>query len=308
MAEKRIIVVSEVAPRLKKFTTEAAREFLREYFSYQNRVEEELEAIALMKVLVDPHNMDALRLCFVSDGWCRLFVRRPTNEGLARARRRASLQTPMTPAVLSVSFDKEAELSPLVEQDKKAGVKFESVGGETKADERKEGESQGSALRKEAALRAAAEGAVEDLEDPLLQEEEDESDLPLVVPLSNAHVELMLVQALGPQSVDEVVNLLKKIKMVKDPHNTSIVVAVDYVRRWKEEARWCRHFLPDPVTMMKYFVEGIYPRKLAESLKNQRCKSMDECMTSFIVKYRTYSAAKRTVDCYDDGETPQKED
>ena len=148
---------------------------------------------------------------------------------------------------------------------------------------------------------------MEDLEDPLLQEE-DESDLPLVVPLSNAHVELMLVQALGPQSVDEVVNLLKKIKMVKDPHNTSIVVAVDYVRRWKEEARWCRHFLPGPITMMKYFAEGIYPRKLAESLKNQRCKSMDECMTSFIVKYRTYSAAKRTVDCYDDGETPQKED
>ena len=85
MAEKRIIVVSEVAPRLKKFTTEAAREFLREYFSYQNRVEEELEAIALMKALVDPHDMDALRLCFVSEGWCRLLLRRPTNKGLVRA-------------------------------------------------------------------------------------------------------------------------------------------------------------------------------------------------------------------------------
>ena len=47
MTDRQIIIVSEVAPRLKAFTAEAAREFFRDYFSYRNRVDES-EAISPM--------------------------------------------------------------------------------------------------------------------------------------------------------------------------------------------------------------------------------------------------------------------
>ena len=48
--------------------------------------------------------------------------------------------TPMTPAVLSASFDREVDYSPSVEPERKEGIKFESVKSETKAEERSEDE------------------------------------------------------------------------------------------------------------------------------------------------------------------------
>ena len=102
--------------------------------------------------------------------------------------------------------------------------------------------------------------------------------------------------------------ILKAIKMTKDS-NLTLAMTVDFVRKWKEEARWCRHYLPDQITMGKQFAAGVYPKKLAESLKNQRCSTMEECMQSFLSRYhRMYVQAKRTVNCYGDEEAPRKED
>ena len=121
MAERRIIVVSECAPRMKKHSSEATREFLREYFSYQNRVEE-TEVVVAMKVLIEAHELDILHDCFYSEGWCRLLERRTFfATGVAQERRRAALQTPMTPAVLSASFDREVD-TPSFGPEGKAGV------------------------------------------------------------------------------------------------------------------------------------------------------------------------------------------
>ena len=53
--------------------------------------------------------------------------------------------------------------------------------------------------------------------------------LPQIVPLSNAQVELMLVQVLGPINEDEVVAILKAIKMAKNS-NPTFAMAVEYVR------------------------------------------------------------------------------
>jgi hypothetical protein len=188
MAERRIIVVSELAPRMEKFSSEAARKFLREYFSYQNRVEEN-EVVVNMKVLIDPHELDILMACFISDGWCRLLERRTAAKGVAQEQRRAALQTPMTPAVLSASFDRE--LSPSVEPERKAGVKFESGRSDTKAEERTEVEPKGSDLQGAPSLRSGGGEVITGLDDPLLCLDEGPEALPYVVPLSNAHVELI---------------------------------------------------------------------------------------------------------------------
>ena len=223
MAERRIVVVSEIAPRMDKCTTEAARKFLREYFSYQNRVDEN-EVVLPMKVLIDPHELDILRACFLSEGWCRLLERRTTAIGVAQERRRAALQTPMTPAVLSASFDREVDYSPSVEPERKEGVKFESVKSETKAEERSEDELKSSVLQQAAALKSGAGEVITGLEDPLLCVDESMEALPQIVPLSNAHVELMLVQVLGPRNTaDEVLEILKAVKMPKDANATLVM-------------------------------------------------------------------------------------
>ena len=39
MAEHKVVIVSELAPRLKKFSSAAARKFLREYVAFENRLD-----------------------------------------------------------------------------------------------------------------------------------------------------------------------------------------------------------------------------------------------------------------------------
>ena len=65
--------------------------------------------VVAMKVLIEPQELDILRDCFYSEGCCRLLERRTSARGVAQERRRAALQTPMTPAVLSASFDREVD-------------------------------------------------------------------------------------------------------------------------------------------------------------------------------------------------------
>ena len=62
MAERQIVVVSEVAPRLREFETEAAKTFLREYVSYENRLGVN-EAKIQMKKCVEPEDLDTLLEC-----------------------------------------------------------------------------------------------------------------------------------------------------------------------------------------------------------------------------------------------------
>jgi hypothetical protein len=61
--------------------------------------------------------------------------------------------------------------------------------------------------------------------------------LPNIVPLSNAHIELMLIQLVGPKNSDQVVLLMKQIRMEKHPEDINMSLAADYIRRWKDVAR-----------------------------------------------------------------------
>ena len=71
---------------------------------------------------------------FKSSGWCVLADRKTAISGSPREMRRVSLQTPMTPAVLSASFDEEAA-SMSVQTEKKEGVKFNLFSSEPDAKE-----------------------------------------------------------------------------------------------------------------------------------------------------------------------------
>ena len=59
MTERQIIVVSEVAPRLRELSSEAARTFLREYRSYENRLGVSEMKMA-MKRCIEPSDLDTL--------------------------------------------------------------------------------------------------------------------------------------------------------------------------------------------------------------------------------------------------------
>jgi hypothetical protein len=132
--------------------------------------------------------------------------------------------------------------------------------------------------------------------------------LPNIVPLSNAHIELMLIQLVGPKNSDQVVLLMKQIRMEKHPEDINMSLAADYIRRWKDVARWGRRHLPKQKAMVRAFTEGVCPKRLAQSLINEDCKQLDECMALFLDKFRNWVEAKDTNDSYDDGEPRRTEE
>ena len=71
MASHQVIVVSELAPRLDSFDAGSAQKFLREYFSYRNRVGAG-QAVVPMSAQIDPSDLDTLLDLFVHKGWCRV--------------------------------------------------------------------------------------------------------------------------------------------------------------------------------------------------------------------------------------------
>ena len=58
--EQRFVVVSETAPQLKELDADSDRKFLREYDSYENRVEEGSETIVPMRRCLERDILDLL--------------------------------------------------------------------------------------------------------------------------------------------------------------------------------------------------------------------------------------------------------
>ncbi len=79
-----------------------------------------------------------------------------------------------------------------------------------------------------------------------------------------------------------------------------IVAATTYVRKWKDAMRWCTRFLPREKTLVKHFLAGVYPRRLAYAIKNEEIKKINKCMNTFIVKYREGVSARRTLNLLED--------
>ena len=177
MAERQIIVVSEVAPRLREFEAGAAKTFLREYVSYENRLGVS-EVKTQMKKCIEPEDLDTLLECSEPlEGYT--VVRELPPAGPARDRVRVNIQSPIAPVSLAKAMDEEED---------------------------------------------------EDEED----EEEEGAKRIVLLYLSNAHIEALLVHTLGPQSGEETAAILRAIKMPKDGAYANLVLATTYVRKWKD--------------------------------------------------------------------------
>ena len=212
MAERQIIVVSEVAPRLSVFATEAARTFLRDYVSYENRLGVN-EVKIQMKKCMEPDDLDTLLECSEPlEGFT--VVRELPAAGPARDRVRVDIQSPIAPVSLARSMDEERD------------------------------------------------------------DEEEEERESVVLYLSNAHIEAMLVQTLGPHSEEESSSILRAIKMPKEEAYSSLVLATTYVRKWKDGLRWCKRYLPRNKTLVKFFTGNVFPKRLAYALDNEGIKSI----------------------------------
>lgn len=84
-----------------------------------------------------------------------------------------------------------------------------------------------------------------------------------IADLSNAHIELMLIHALGPADVTEACAILRVIKMAKDVPFTKLSTVTGYIREWKDGIRWCGERCPPEKAMVRFFLDAVVPRKLA---------------------------------------------
>ena len=80
--------------------------------------------------------------------------------------------------------------------------------------------------------------------------------------LSDAHVELMLMHALGPKDIFESVAILSEVKMSREEPFAKLSVATSYVRDWKDAMRWCSKQLPREKELVERFISNVVPRKL----------------------------------------------
>ena len=239
MAEHQIIVVSEVAPRLRELSTEAARTFLREYRSYENRLGVN-ETKMMMKRCIEPADLDTLMdLTYPLRGYS--VVRELPPEGPQREKVRIEVLSPIVPTNLTETLDEDDE-----EEDD--------------------------------------------------EEETIETGIPVLLHMSNAHIEAMILQEMGPQSDEESTDVLKKIRMNPEAVSySSMTLATTYVRDWRESLQWCSAHLPRQRTLVKLFLERIYPRRLASALEIDGCRKIKDCMKKFIMKYKKGVTAKKDL-------------
>ena len=237
MAEQRVIVVSETAPRLLEFEAPAARKFLKEYMAYEGRLDG-LDAQVPMKRCLAPDDLDTLIQCSEDLSGIRVLKTMPTGNAAA-ARVRVDLASPIRNMVLPEEGGSEIEQSDDEE--------------------------------------TAVEGQVD------------------VLYLSNAHIELMLIHALGPQDEMESNGILRSIRMAKDPSFSKISTATGYVRDWKDALRWCRVHVPRGKVLVKNFLANVYPRKLATSLENSGVEDIKNVMSMFVNEYRKGVNARKIL-------------
>lgn len=109
MAERKIVVVSELAPQLLELESEAVRKHMRDYAAYCNRLDGETEVPVPLKRTMDTELLDScIQLSFDMTG---VKVVRRLPEGAANAKKRKKVLTSlslMTPLKLDgVEEEKE---------------------------------------------------------------------------------------------------------------------------------------------------------------------------------------------------------
>jgi hypothetical protein len=121
----------------------------------------------------------------------------------------------------------------------------------------------------------------------------EEGEEEQVLYFSDAHVELMLIHALGPRDVFESVSILYEVKMSRDEPFAKLNVATNYVRDWKDAMRWCSKQLPRERKMVERFLGNIVPRKLGLALKSLGVRKIQLMFSVFLTEYK-----KGVNDCH----------
>ena len=246
MAEQRVIVVSEVAPKLTEFTGAAAKKFLRDYVAYENRLDA-TEAQMPLRRCLDPDDLETLIQC--SEDMTIEVVREPAEATaapaeLAEATATAAARAREATATAAASAREATTTAAVTARETAAAAR-----GRGRPPRRNVQTPLRDLREEEEPTRTeAAEGDSSDDEVPLRDR---------VVRLSNAHIEAMLVHVLGPESTVEATRLLQDVKMSKDPAFSRLGIAANYVREWKDTLRWCKNFLPPGKAMVKTFLRNV---------------------------------------------------
>ena len=98
MASQKVVVVTELAPKLKEFDGPDAMRFLREYEAYENRLDDE-EAKVQMKQCIEPDDLEALLLVENVNLQCR------GKKARMRLAQRKAMMRVRTITYLTESFD-----------------------------------------------------------------------------------------------------------------------------------------------------------------------------------------------------------
>lgn len=227
MADQRVIVVSESAPKLKELESAAAKRFLSEYAAYENRLEFSDSRVS-MKRCLEPEDLSTLLEC---------------SDDLA--------------------------LQVVANEEEKDAAEVQMRGGDVDVDDDSES------------------GTTRSLNDGV------------VVRLSNEHVMAMLIHVLGPADSTEVGTILRGIRMSKELPFSRLMVATNYVRDWKNALSWGRMWRPKDKALIKLFLAGVYPKKLAYTLEDHGFERIETLMKTFLLEYRKGVAAFKTLSSLD---------
>ena len=270
MAEQRVVVVSEVAPKLTVFDGPAARKFLRDYVAYENRLDATEAQVPLRRCL-EPNDLETLLDC--SEDLRIEVVREPAAAAAAPAEPVAAAAAPAEPAAAAAAGRARGRLPRRNIQTPLRDLELEA-----------EDPPNAGVPAPEGGADAADAGG-----------EHEEVAVDRVVRLSNAHIEAMLVHVLGPESVMDSTQILQDITMSKDPAFSRLAMATNYVREWKEALRWCKNFLPPGKALVKLFLRRVVPKKLANALTDLGLKKIDAMMVQFVAEYQRCVKAKKVL-------------
>ena len=118
MAERKIVVVSEVAPQLLELESGPVRKHMRDYAAYCNRLDGETEIPVPLKRTMDTELLDScIQLSYDMTG---VKVVRKLPEGLANAKKRKKVLT-------SLSLMTPLKLEAIEEEKEKKGEKTERI-------------------------------------------------------------------------------------------------------------------------------------------------------------------------------------
>ena len=253
--DQRVIVVSEAPPLMESLDASAARTFLRKYKGYEMRVDNR-QALVPMKRLFSPEDYETLVECTTDD-----LRRRGMRIAEARQEQRLPEQLPRNPA----DVNPEGEVNAI------------GAGGDAG----------------DASVAAAAE--VQGVMHEVFDSDDDELPEVILIKNSNEHVEEMLIEMFGPESQTEAIKLLKQIKMEKDSVFSNLALATNYKREWKLALHWCKKHTMKGKTLVKQFLFGVQPQKLATTLGYSEFEDIYELMDEFVKAYKHGVRAKRDL-------------